>query len=184
MLGEREDAVELAADAPLEAIDRAPVEPGAQPRPGAAGELETMVGRPRELVVRDHQRRRPPAGVDPEPGFQVFDVEDVEAAAGEQAVGGQTETRIRGGDARGLQGAGGRAPELLHVQAGQSRRERRRGGALARLHAGEKRHRVARGRPLDPLRERAAARVRGVGLRQEGADPENVHPTDRGPHLL
>ena len=65
--------------------------------------------------------------------------------------------------------------ELLQVQAGQLRRQP---PASARS-AGSTRHsKVTRWRSAvqrDPLGQRTSTRVAGVDVRQEGADPENVH---------
>jgi len=47
---------------------------------------------------------------------------------------------------------------------------------LARLHATQQGDPMPLGRPADPLGQRTPTGVGGVDVRQEGADPENVHP--------
>jgi len=74
--------------------------------------------------------------------------------------------------------------EFLHVEAGQPRPQRLGGPPLVRLDAAQQGDGVALGGPADPAGQRAAAGVGRVDRRQEGRHPENVHRTDRTPHLL
>jgi hypothetical protein len=183
VLGHREDAIELPADPPLDAADGAPVEPRAQAGAGTTGQPQAVAGRLGQLVDGDGDLGNGQRRVDAEAGLQVFDVEEVEATGPDQPIGGAPQPHVRRRDAGHRQRAAG-SLELVEVQTGQTRPPRLRLGPLGRLDPAYQGDPVSLGRPRNPLGKGAAARVRRVELRQERADPENVHPRDRGPHLL
>ena len=174
VFGQREDAIELPADAGLEPADGPPVQPGPRSRSGAACQMQPVQRRSGELVDGDRELGHRQGAVNGETGLQILDVEKVEAAPAEETVGGAAQPSVGGGDACGRPRTG-RPAELLQVQAGQLRAEPPSVLLLARLHPAQHGDPVTLGRPGDPLGQRTSTRVAGVDFRQEGTDPENVH---------
>jgi hypothetical protein len=87
VLGQRQDAVELATDAPLRATDGAHVQPGAQAGARSASQAQAVPRGSGQLVDRDREIRHQQRPVEAEPRLEVLDVDEVEAAGGEQTGG-------------------------------------------------------------------------------------------------